>query len=65
MGEYHDNYLKRDILLIADVFEKFITTCLKYYGLDPCHYFRSPGLRWEAVLNMNETELELISANDT
>ena len=50
MGEYHDNYLKRDILLIADVFEKFITTCLKYYGLDPCHYSRSAGLSWEAVL---------------
>ena len=65
MGEYYDNYLKRDILLIADVFETFISTCLKYYGLDPCHYFRNPGLSWEAVLNMNKTELELISDIDT
>ena len=65
MGEYYDNYLKRDILLTADVFETFISTCLKYYGLDFCHYFRNPGLSWEAVLNMNKTELELISDIDT
>ena len=45
MGDYHDHYLKKDVLLLADVFEKFIDTCLKYYGLDPCHYFSSPGLR--------------------
>ena len=44
MGDYHDHYLKKDVLLLADVFEKFIDTCLKYYGLDPCHYFSSPGL---------------------
>ena len=37
--------LKKDVLLLADVFEKFISTCLKYYELDPCHYFSSPGLK--------------------
>ena len=45
MGDYyHDHFLKKDVLLLADVFGKFIHTCLKYYGLDPCHYFSSPGL---------------------
>ena len=29
MGGYHDHYLNKDILLLADVFEKFIDTCLK------------------------------------
>ena len=42
MGDYYDLYLKTGVLLLADVFEKFIDTCLKYYGLDPCHYFNSP-----------------------
>ena len=41
MGEYHDLYLKSDILLLADVFENFRKTCLEYYKLDPCHYFTS------------------------
>ena len=31
MGNYHDHYLKKGALLLADVFEKFIDTCLKYY----------------------------------
>ena len=38
---FHNHYLKKDVLLLADVFEKFISTCLKYYNLDPCHYFSS------------------------
>ena len=42
LGEYHDLYLKTDVLLLRDVFEKFISVCLEYYGLDPCHYFSSP-----------------------
>ena len=44
LGEYHDLYLKIDVLLLCDVFEKFIDVCLKDYGLDPFHYFSSPGL---------------------
>ena len=52
MGEYHDLYLKSDILLLADVFENFRNTCLQYYKLDPCHYFTSPGLSWDAMLKM-------------
>ena len=49
MGDYHDLYLKSDILLLADVFENFRKTCLQYYQLDPCHYFTSPGLSWDAM----------------
>ena len=47
--DFHDHYLKKDVLLLADIFEKFIFTNLKYYGLDPCHYFSAPGLSWDAI----------------
>ena len=52
MDDYHDHYLKKDVLLLADVFKKFIDTCLKFYGLDPCHYFSSAGISWDATLRM-------------
>ena len=41
MGDYHDHYLKKDVLLLADVFEKIIGTCLKFDRLDFCHYLFS------------------------
>ena len=58
MVHYHDHYLKKDVLLLADVFEKFIDTCLKFYKLDPCHYFSSPGLSWDAMLKMTGVKLK-------
>ena len=64
LGEYHDLYLKTDVLLLVDVFEKFVETCLNYYRLDSCHYFRSPGLSWDAMLKMTGVKLELISDAD-
>ena len=60
MGEYHDLYLKSDILLLADVFENFRKTCLQYYKLDPCHYFTSPGLSWDAMFKTTNIKLELM-----
>ena len=42
--DYHDLYLKSDVLLLADVFENFRKTCLCHYKLDPAHYYTSPGL---------------------
>ena len=64
LGEYHDLYLKTDVLQLCNVFVKFINACLNYYGLDPCHYFSSPGLAWDAMSKMTGIELELISGID-
>ena len=61
MGFYHDFYFKKDVLFLADVFEKFISTCLDYYRLYPCHYFRNAGISWDAMLKMAGIELDLIS----
>ena len=49
LGEYHDLYLKSDVLLLSDVFESFRETCYQYYKLDPAHYYSAPGLAWKDV----------------
>ena len=59
MGEYYDLYLQSDVLLLTDVFENFRNTCM--HGLDPCHYFTSPGLSWDAMLKMTNVKLELMT----
>ena len=48
MGDYHNHYLKKDVLLLVDVFEKFINTCC------------SPGFSQDAMLKMTGVKLEKI-----
>ena len=64
MGDYHDHYLKLDVLLLVDVFEKFIDTCLTFYGPDPSDYLSSPGLSKDVMLKMPGVKLEKISNID-
>ena len=64
MGEYHDLYLKSDILLLADVFEEFRSVCLENYQLDPAWYYTSPGLAWDAALKKTRVRLELLTDPD-
>jgi hypothetical protein len=58
LGDYHDLYLKTDMLLLDDVFENFRKTCQGQYGLDPTHYYTSPGLSWDALLKKTSVELD-------
>ena len=37
---------------------------MQYYKLDPCHYFTSPGLSWDAMLKMTNIKLELMTDID-
>ena len=60
MKDYNDLYLKCDVLLLADVFEKFKNDSLKNYGLFLSHYLSAPSLSWDAMLNMTKVKLELI-----
>ena len=64
MRDYHDLYLKTDVLLLADVMTEFRKTYKKTYGLEALHYYTSPGLAWDAMLKYTETELDLISDPD-
>ena len=58
LGDYHDLYLKLDVVLLADVFEAFRNLCLNRYGMDSCHFYTSPGLKMTGV------QLELLSDID-
>jgi len=64
LGDYSDLYCRTDVLLLADVFEAFRHTCLKQYGLDPAHYYTSPGLSWDALLKKTGVELDLLMDYD-
>ena len=64
MGEYHDLYLKSDVLLLADVFEEFRNVCMENYSLDPAWYYTSLGLSWDALLKHSKIILELLSDVD-
>ena len=61
LGDYHDLYLRTDVLLLADVFETFRNTSLEHYSLDPAHYFSAPGMSWDALLKKTKVQLELLS----
>jgi len=62
--EYHDLYMKVDVLLLTDVFENFRSVCLKNYELDPCWYFTTQGLAWDACLKKTDAKLELLNDVD-
>ena len=53
--------MKADVALLADVFENFRNLCQEQYGLDPAHYYTSPGLSWDALLEKTGVELELFT----
>ena len=60
MREYHDLYLKTDVILLANVFEAFRNVCLNNYGLDPAHFYTATGLTWKACLKKTRIRLELL-----
>ena len=64
MRDYHDLYLKTDVLLLVDVFEEFRNICIRNYELDPAWYLTTPGLSWDACLKTTGIELELLHDQD-
>ena len=64
LRDYHDLYLKTDVLLLADVFENFRKLSLKNYGIDAAHFLTTPGLTNCAALKYTGINLELLRCID-
>ncbi|CAG8586358.1 10657_t:CDS:2, partial [Cetraspora pellucida] len=60
-GEYHDIYLKTDVLSLADVWTQLRKMSMEYDGLDPSHYVSLPAYSWDAMLKMTGVKIELFT----
>ena len=64
LGEYHDLYVQRDTLLLADAFDNFRNICLKIYELDLEKFPPVPGLEWQIALKETKVRLDLSTYTD-
>ncbi|XP_050535022.1 uncharacterized protein LOC126902042 [Daktulosphaira vitifoliae] len=64
LGDYSDKYLLVDVMILADVFEKFRKESLTNYKLDPAHYFSCPALSFDAMLKYTDAYIELLTDPD-
>ena len=62
--DYHNLYLKTDVLILADAFEQFRNFFLKHHNIDPCYCFSAPGLTWQCGLKYTGVKLELLTDSD-
>jgi hypothetical protein len=62
--DYHNIYLKSDVLLLTDIWENFRNVCYTNYELDCAYYYTAPGLSFDAMLKETKIELELLTEKD-
>ena len=56
LKDYHEIYLKTDVLLLADIFENFRYNMIEKYYLDPLYSYTSPAYSWDACLSIPYNE---------
>ena len=59
--DYHNIYLKADVLILADAFEKFRNFFLMNHQIDPAYCYSAPGLTWQCGFKYTDIELDLLS----
>jgi len=64
LQEYHDHYLKSNVLLLSDIFESFRQSVFVRHKLDCLHFPTLPSLVWAAALRHTDVELDLITDPD-
>ena len=58
LRDYHDLYLKADVVFLADAFEKLRKFFLTNHEIDPCYCYSAPGLTWQRGLKHTDIELD-------
>lgn len=62
--EYHDHYMKLDVILLCDVFEEFRRTCVSAFKIDPVHFQGAPGYTWQLGVMAAEHRFKIIQNVD-
>ena len=62
--ELTELYNKADVILLADIFEKFIKVSISEFGINPLYHISLPGTTWSNGLKYTKLELELIKNVD-
>ena len=60
LKSFHNHYLRCDVCLLQDFFEKFRGICMENFNLEPLKYFSTPGLAFDAALKYSGVELQLL-----
>ena len=62
--ELTELYLKTDVILLADVFEKFINVSVKEFGINPLYSVSLPGYTWQCGLKYTNVKLDTLQDKD-
>ena len=54
-------YLKNDVLLLTDIFQNYIDSCKKAYGINPLYSYSTPSFTWKAGLKKTGVKLDYIT----
>ena len=57
-------YLKSDVILLADVFEKFIKISIEEYGINPLYCVKLPGYTWQCGMKYTDIKLQTLQDKD-
>ena len=57
-------YLKSDVILLADVFEKFVKLSTKEYGINPLYWVSLPGYTYQCALKITDIKLQTLQDKD-
>ena len=58
--ELTQTYLKSDVLLLADVFEKFVKVSTEVYGINPLYCVSLPGYTYQCASKYTDIKLQTL-----